>query len=298
MECHDYQQSMSAFIDEALDTSAAAQLTAHMADCPACRIAYEELLNVKSAVQAHGMRYVAPDYLKKRIRIALELEQGRAQQQANQDGRRSQSPELVLARPAPGRNQWLPDFAWLTANWVTMSFTLTLICGVGFFILLNSYLAMPSKSELLDREVVSSHFRSLMPNHLTDVISTDQHTVKPWFTGKLDFSPPVYDLAAQGFPLVGGRLDYMQQRTVAAMVYRHHLHVLNLFVWPMSSQEKDNYKLRDGRYTAEGSSSGMQGFHLLGWSQAGMRFEAVSDMNAQDLMEFKRLLALRIDAAE
>jgi anti-sigma factor RsiW len=127
------------------------------------------------------------------------------------------------------------------------------------------------------REAVSSHVRSLMASHLTDVASTDQHTVKPWFAGKLDFSPPVTDFAAAGYSLVGGRLDYLQSRSVAALVYQHRKHIINVFVWP---------DVHEGAM----SVATQQGFHVILARHAGMAYCVVSDLNQDELATFARML--------
>jgi anti-sigma factor RsiW len=127
---------------------------------------------------------------------------------------------------------------------------------------------------VLRDDLVAAHIRALQPDHLVDVVSTDQHTVKPWFDGRLDYAPPVRDFAAAGFPLIGGRLDYVDGRPVAVLVYRRGRHIIDLFVWP-------------GGGGATGGTK--QGYVVEGWSQDGMRFRAVSDVAPADLALFARL---------
>jgi len=136
------------------------------------------------------------------------------------------------------------------------------------------YLALPGAEESLEKEIVASHARSLMANHALDVASSDQHTVKPWFNGKVDFSPVVADLSAQGFTLAGGRLDYVGQRPVAALVYTHRKHYINLYVWPTDRLDAQRGATR-------------QGYHLLHWTHDAMAYWAVSDVNPVDLAQFR-----------
>ncbi|HWD21423.1 MAG TPA: hypothetical protein VHB20_19310 [Verrucomicrobiae bacterium] len=150
----------------------------------------------------------------------------------------------------------------------------------GLVILLSITVTRPSAQQQLARELVSGHVRSLQAGHELDVASTDQHTVKPWFEGKLDFAPPVKDLAAQGYPLMGGRLDYLTDRPVAALVFQRHKHVINLFVWP-----------GDARDSAPAAGPAFHGYNLAHWAAGGMTFWAVSDLNEKELMDFARAYA-------
>jgi anti-sigma factor RsiW len=130
------------------------------------------------------------------------------------------------------------------------------------------------ESQMLAEQVVSSHIRSLMANHLSDVVSTDQHTVKPWFSGKLDFAPVVKDLAPKGFPLVGGRLDYINNHSAAALVYKRRQHTINLFLWPSSESDSSPRSIT------------IKGFNVVEWTHSHMAYWAVSDLNADELTEF------------
>jgi anti-sigma factor RsiW len=142
-----------------------------------------------------------------------------------------------------------------------------------------------ARGDSIADDAVNSHVRSLMANHLFDVQSTDQHTVKPWFQGKLDFSPPVVDLASIGFPLVGGRLDYLRGRPVAALVYQRQKHIINVFVSP---EEAALPVLTDAFARADVRS--VRGFHVRHWIHGGNSFWAVSDLNDAELSEFGRAL--------
>jgi anti-sigma factor RsiW len=136
-------------------------------------------------------------------------------------------------------------------------------------------LLLPASDELAD-QTVASHIRALQPGHLTDVLSSDQHTVKPWFDGRIDYAPPVRDFAADGFPLVGGRLDFLGGRAVAALVYRRDKHIIDLYVRPATTD-------------AGAASAVVNGYNVLGWTAGGMRFTAVSDLNARELAAFAAL---------
>ena len=177
----------------------------------------------------------------------------------------------AAAPPAPAR----PWRRWFDA-------ALVFGAGAATAWLVLASVALPGPADGIGDEIAASHVRSLMAAHLTDVASTDRHTVKPWFAGKLDFSPPVTDLAAQGYALAGGRLDVIGGRPVAALVYQERQHVINLFVWPAPA----------GRTSAQTR----QGYSLVGWAQGGMQFWAVSDASAPDLQAFAQALQARVAA--
>lgn len=259
MESKHSLEMLSAYLDDELSAADRRQLEAHLSGCADCSGALEELQALRARVGAEASRHAAPEYLKHRIHAALRAE-----------------PTHQPRRSPPRTWPW----AWINLG-------LAGAATAAFAVTLTLYLGQPTANERIEQELVASHFRALMPNHLADVASTDQHTVKPWFAGKLDFSPPVFDLAEQGYPLVGGRLDYLQQRPVAALAYRHRQHILNLYIWPDS-----------GAHAGAPQASMRQGFHLLRWAQDGMRYSAVSDMNPQDLAQFAGQLRQKVAQAD
>jgi len=172
-----------------------------------------------------------------------------------------------------GARSWVAAPQW---GWLSAAAAIVAVVGGAWMVT-----ALPGQraDDATTREAVSGHIRSLMANHLTDVASTDQHTVKPWFSGKLDFSPPVTDFASASYPLVGGRLDYLQGHPVAALVYLHRKHVVNVFVWPVAGA-------RDGI----GAAVTQRGYHVIHGTRAGMAYWVVSDLNAEELAAFARML--------
>ena len=240
---------VSPYIDGELAQEKAAEVQRHLETCEACRALVEGERSVSIAVRHHGEHFRAPAHLKARVLSEVE--------------RRSR------------RSAW-SDFRTLGTGWnpvaLAASLLLTVMVSSGGTIAYLSHSAEESKEPLV-REVVAGQIRALMADHLTDVSSSDQHTVKPWFNGKLDFSPPVVDLTTEGFPLIGGRLDYMDGRQVAALVYRHRQHVINLFIWPEGGEEASR-------------TASQQGYNLLYFKHGGMEYWAVSDLNQAELKDF------------
>ena len=246
MICPEAKPLIDPYADGELDASVALALEQHLQSCSACALAWRNLQNLKKTLKQDTLYFSAPEELRQRIKAEL--------------------PSPSPAKTIPPRAAW----PW---NWI--SITLSGAFAVCLALLLIVTQSRPSAEQQLAQEIVSSHVRSLMAGHATDVASTDQHTVKPWFNGKLDFSPPVRDLAAEGFPLIGGRLDYVAGRSVAALVFQRHQHLINLFVWRATDA--------DSKPT---SVPPRQGYNLIHWSHAEMVFWAVSDLNAKELMEF------------
>jgi len=244
MNCQQAKPLIDPYADGELESAAILELEQHLEGCSACALAWRNLQSLKKTLKSDALYFTAPAELRQRIQSELP------------------SP----AKTVPQRHVW-------TWNWLTTAVSGAFAACLALLLMVTQ--TRPSSEQQLAQEIVSSHIRSLMASHALDVASTDQHTVKPWFNGKLDFSPPVKDLAAQEFPLVGGRLDYLGGRNVAALVFQRHKHIINLFVWPT----KEN----DSKPTSVTPS---QGYNLIHWSEAKMTFWAVSDLNAKELMEF------------
>ena len=244
MNCQQARTLIEPYADGELEAVAILELEQHLQNCPACALAWRNAQGLKKALKQDALWFAAPKELRRKVTTGL----------------RSQ----VDTRSPWNFGNW---------NWLTAATTGTALACLG--LLLTVTLGRPSAQQRLAQEIVSSHVRSLMANHALDVASTDQHTVKPWFNGKLDFSPPVRDLAAKEFPLIGGRLDYLNGRSVAALVFQRHKHVINLFIWPATE-----------RNTKPAAVAPVHGYHLIHWCNEGMTFWAVSDVNENELMEF------------
>jgi anti-sigma factor RsiW len=245
VDCRDVEGLLDAYQDRELEPAVSASVRDHVDGCPACRGRLAKLESIGRTIR-RAPYYQAPDALRARL---------------------TQSP----ARSTPSSHL----LAWAAAVVMVVS-----LGGSLLFIRSSARAARPlDPVDVVAQEVVSSHVRALMGDHLFDVRSTDQHTVRPWFLGKLDFSPPVNDLAPIGFPLTGGRLDYLAGRPVAALVYTRGQHTINLFVWPEGSDAVRPPEARD-----------IRGFHVRHWIHGGMSYWAVSDVNGAELDQFVHAL--------
>jgi anti-sigma factor RsiW len=252
MTCDEAEILLHALIDGELDAGHAREVEAHIATCPRCAAQLRGYRELGKAVAGADLRYAAPPHLRRRIEAAL--------------------PQARV----PNRRAVLRGFA--------MGSAVSAIAATG----LVAIILRSDDEQRIQSEVVSAHLRSLQAGHLTDVLSTDQHTVKPWFNGKLDVAPPVVDLTAQGFTLIGGRVDYVDARPIGAIVYRRRSHVINLFVAQTASTERRAAKIE-----------ALQGFNIRRWSERGLNYWAVSDLAADELAEFgeKFESAMRTSAA-
>jgi anti-sigma factor RsiW len=239
MTCDEAEILLHALIDGELDAGHARDVEEHIAGCPRCAAQLAAYRAMGKAVARADLGYTAPPALRRRIEAALP----RAQ--------------------APSRRAVLKGFA--------MGSAASAIAATG----LVAIVLRGDDEARVQSEVVSAHLRSLQAGHLTDVLSTDQHTVKPWFNGKLDVAPPVVDLTAQGFTLIGGRLDYVDTRPIGAIVYRRRQHVINLFVAQTASTERQGAKIET-----------IQGFNIRRWSERGLNYWAVSDLAKDELADF------------
>jgi anti-sigma factor RsiW len=252
VDCDAVHVLLHGHLDGELDLVPDLEVERHLEQCPRCAREYAALRAMRARLKDESLHFEAPAELKEKIRGAARVAAPRAE--TSQVRRRFFSPR---------------------AN----RFAIPLAVAAMLALFIVPRLIGPGDNDILSREVVASHVRSMMASHLTDVASTDQHTVKPWFNGKLDFSPPVSDFAKDGFPLVGGRLDYIDNRPVAALVYQHGKHVINVFMWPVA-----------GKTAGAESVATQQGYNVERIVVAGMNCWIVSDLNRGDLAKLRELL--------
>ena len=249
MNCREAHELIHGFVDSELGLVWNLEMEHHIHECPNCSGARERLRVMHTVFSDNSLYFQPPPMLEDRLRARLR-NVGRAERRA-----------------------WTISPTW---RGIGIAAALVLCIAGTWQVAITTQRS--SSTETTGQEVVASHVRSLMATHLTDVPSSDQHTVKPWFNGKLDFSPLVTDLADRGFVLEGGRLDYLNNRAVAALVYRHRQHVINLFVWPTSKPDSVIW------------SSDRQGFHVSNWNKYHATYWAVSDLNAEELRQFAEML--------
>jgi anti-sigma factor RsiW len=246
--CAEAAPLLSAYFDRELDVATSVGIAAHLRECERCSAAVRRYEALRSSLGSASLVFTPPRSVERSVRKTVRREAG---------------PRLFLARP------------W--RRWAAVPLAACLAAALSWSVATRR---AENADERVMADLVSGHVRSLMVDHLVDVATSDRHTVKPWFNGKLDFSPPVVDLAASGFALVGGRVDYIAGRPVAVLVYMRNQHVVNLFIAPA----RGDGPAAPDHFTA-------QGYHLVRWSRGGLAFWAVSDVNADEIERFARLFA-------
>jgi mycothiol system anti-sigma-R factor len=243
MNCDEISQLLGAYLDDELEETLQPEVKKHLDECPDCRKEADGIANFSSFVRTTMPIYKAPAKLKAKIRASLRKESG------------TESDRFFRLR-------WPLIYA-------------AAILVLGFILTSALRTFTPNKDQELIAQAIANHARSLMVDHLVDVTSSDQHVVRPWFTGKLDYSPPVADLAEEGYTLVGGRIDMLDKRPVAAIVYRHGNQVINVFVWPVETRKID-FDVRSDR-----------GYNFCGWNQAGLNYFCISAGTADEIEKFE-----------
>src|SRR6266446_6699005 len=272
MNCDEATKLMDGYLDGELDPLTSQKIEQHLRDCHKCEQAYEAHTALSHAISRGAPYYKAPNELRQRVHSSLLDTIG-----AKDIRSAARENQLLVKRPRAERRFVPSEMPW---NWLALAAAIILTAVIISSLLPR--LKQPGSDQFLATQLIASHVRSLMANHLTDVASSDQHTVKPWLDAKLDFAPAVVDLSGQGFPLIGGRLDYLDNRPVAALVYQRRKHFINLFVWP-------------GETGAARPTMAMshEGYQLLHWADPDFNYWAVSDVNANDLQTFKQQFETR-----
>jgi len=248
MRCASSRPLLELHLDGELSASESAEIQEHIENCAACDGLYRRLEHLQSDIRMQVTRHTPPAQLQQRVQAALR--------------------EAAGSEPQPRRMHW---------NWMALAASILLVISTGWNI--ASLRSRDSAArDILAQQVLSSHLRSLMGTHLLDVPSSDQHTVKPWFNGKLSFSPDVKDFSNQGFRLVGGRIEYIADRPVAALVYQRRQHFINLFTWPSPPAPQNGY-----------GELKRSGYNIMSWTKDGMTCWAVSDLQTGELEQFAEL---------
>ncbi|MFL6799273.1 MAG: anti-sigma factor family protein [Xanthobacteraceae bacterium] len=260
MRCEQAREQIGILVDGELAAGERTILMGHAAECADCAAYRDDLLRLRRHLRE--ARNTAPARLAARISAALAVE----------------ATEEESAQPAGFNMRALGAlFAQGLTPYMRQAAVLLVACAVA--IGGTAWWMQRANSELaLSRDVLAAHVRSLIQDNPVQIASLDTHTVKPWFAGRLDYSPPVKDLSSDGFQLVGGRLDYVDSQRVATLVYKRRLHQISVFVWPAAVRPIASYSWK------------RDGFNLLGWTQGGMSYLAVSDLNEGELRELQALL--------
>jgi anti-sigma factor RsiW len=273
MTCDEAIKLMDGYLDGELDPITSQTVEQHLRECGRCDQAYKTHDSLIRAIGTTTPYFKAPAELRERIQSSL-------REETNEHLARNGVPgaQIQFHKRQPEPRPILSEIPW---NWLGLAAAIILAAIIGLNVVPR--LQRPEADQFLATQLIASHVRSLMANHLTDVASSDQHTVKPWLDAKLDFAPPVVDLSDKGFPLVGGRLDYLNSRPVAALIFQRRKHFINLFVWPAGADAARSTKTMT-----------REGYQLLHWKDPDFNYWAVSDVNEKELQEFKQLFEEQI----
>lgn len=256
MNCEECQEFIDAYIDNELDAATTITVEHHLRECAACAQALEARKGLVGLLGQPELAFDVPDSLRTRVLSSLPVAPAKPKERSDRFRKRVVIP-------------------WFSIP-VALAAALAIVFGLA--LMRPGWLSGGAEERTLVAQVIQDHIRSLLATHLLDVPSTDQHTVKPWFAGKLEFSPPVQDFAQHGFDLIGGRLDYLDNQEVAALVYRRNKHIINLFIGPSKSG-----------HAAPVQSFSQNGYNVLHWERGGFFFWAISDVRMEDLRAFADL---------
>ncbi len=294
MSCDRSETVLHGYFDNELDALSAADFERHLEQCYDCSVALESLKSLRSSLNNSQIYAKTPAALREKMLAGMSTAKGSANNSAGSAATTSAertaatSATIPFAKPDSKLYEKPSSRSGSGQTWQWLAIAAALLLALFGTWRVVSITRAPDANATLTAEVVDAHLRSLQPGHLTDVLSTDQHTVKPWFDGKIDFAPPVRDFADQGFPLQGGRLDIINHRTVAALVYGRRKHLINIFIWPDDSSAP--FMAKHVAADTDPTSGSRQGYQYLTWHRTGMQFYATSDVNSADLQQLYTLL--------
>jgi anti-sigma factor RsiW len=281
MNCAEVRRLLGPYCDGELDVMQHVGIEEHLRECAECAEQAENLKSLRAVFESPALYHRAPASLRTKVLADLGVEPA---EQREQFGARILASvyDRNAAKAEVLRSMTVRAKRWTASQLAALAAGIMLLAGTSAMVGYRVAQSRPSAEDQFADWIVSDHVRSLQADHLMDVASSDRHTVKPWFKGKVDFSPQTPDLAADGFELVGGRLDYLQDRPVAAIVYARRKHTINLFTWPA-----------DGDVARGAQSLAKHGFNLRHWEHGGMTYWAVSDLNDEELGQFAHLFQER-----